>query len=491
MDINRIDSPGIKPSLTAGQSELKKPESGKTNASDSLHHDLNRAPDTVDVGKTADALSEKISPWNFDVKKAADMLTKKTESWNIEELWVNSPESNNMFYEYGAPVLCAGPDGTVCGITGKNNGFMMEKDSGELRWKIPIGTTRFEAPAVTETGIVVYAVDERKGSSLNTTVKAIDSNTGKEVWNATIPEFVCSSPKVGDNGKIYISTQGNDKPETGGLKGLFSAKPLAGALIELDSQTGKQQWRCSIGDKITHSPAHGADGKTFTGTLEEHACAVDKDGKIIWDKHLPARGSYKNTSEPAVGKDGTLFIHVSNTELFALNPDTGEKKWSFKCDTVQDFHGVTVDDNGNAIIGGKDGVLHALDGNTGQELWHQTFEGKNHALVTVMPEGKIAVVGRDSSNLFILDSKTGLEVGNIDLKGKINQALVASKDGTLYVSTGDGAVHALKLDNRPLSEKLSKDTPQNTDGKSPDGKIEISEQQVIIGGVKLPRKKNG
>ena len=462
MKTNNIDSTGINTTYRSPKPGKARTEGSSINISDSFGHAANQEENLIDIGKMA------------------KILTEKNHLQNMQQLWKKDLSRSSMANQYNAPQIKPGPDGTVYGITSDNKGFALDKDTGETKWQTDIGTTRFNPPAVSPSGMLYFPV---QNPHFGTTIKAVDGKTGNVKWDVQVPEEISSTPLIGPDGKIYIATQGNDDSRL--------SKALAGAVIKLDDADGKQLWRCEVGYQVNFTPAMGADGKIWAGTTDERFCSMNGDtGKFVKANNIPAKGSYKNSSQPVTGPDGTMFIHSSNTKLFAINPDTGEEKWSFKCDTVQDFAGVTVDGDNRVFIGGKDGVLHALDGSTGKELWQKPFEGKNHALTTPMPDGKLCVGGRESNILRILDAKTGLDLGRAELDGKLYYPPVVSNDGTIHATTDKGVIQALKYDERTLSERVKKNEGSDGTTENSEAKIEIGEEKVVIGGVELPRKRS-
>ena len=456
MDAGGIKRAGVSAATGSIKGRTFKDKCASIDTKDSFQHAASNEQNLIDLGKVA------------------KMLSERTNSKNMKQLWMNDLHPNLQSNQYNEPKINTGPDGTIYGIDG-STGFAMDKDTGEIKWKKEIGMTRFTAPAVSPDGTLYFSVDNQTESA---TVKSIDGKTGKEKWSSTINEFVCSSPMVDVDGNVYVTTQGNrDKNPK---------KKLSGGLVKFKKRNGKVKWRNSIGDGITESAVMGKKSRVFVSSLNEQFLAVDKDnGKTLWQMNLPAKGSYKNSSKPAIGTDGTVFIQVSNTKLFALDPGTGKEKWTFNCDTVQDYDGITVDEDNNVFIGGRDGVLHALDGETGKELWQAKFEGRHHALTTVIPGGMICVAGKGSNLVRILDIKTGIEKGHTETGGSVYTAPRVTDDGTIIVSTGKGSVHAFKYDERSLLEQVKEDAEAS---EKTDSKIEIKEKQVIIGGVELPRK---
>ena len=66
---------------------------------------------------------------------------------------------------------------------------------------------------------------------------------------------------------------------------------------------------------------------------------------------------------------------VGHGEVLALDPHTGEKKWSFKEHDVTDAGILTTD--GNVLFtGSREGYFMALDARDGKLLWHAITSGQ-------------------------------------------------------------------------------------------------------------------
>lgn len=160
---------------------------------------------------------------------------------------------------------------------------------------------------------VVYAAD-RKG-----TVKAVNTDDGKEVWSVNLAE----------------------------KDGWFSRKPalLSGGLTV-------------------------AGGHVYVGSEKAQVYALNtSDGSIAWQTTVAG----ESLSRPVVS-DGLVLIHTSNGQLQALNEADGLVKWTVNLDMpALSLRGESAPATafGAAIVGGDNGRVSAVLMQQGQMIWQQ------------------------------------------------------------------------------------------------------------------------
>ena len=87
---------------------------------------------------------------------------------------------------------------------------------------------------------------------------------------------------------------------------------------------GTLKWSFATGGSVECSPAIGADGTIYMGSLDSHLYALNPDGARKWSCDT---GGYISSS-PAIGADGTIYTASDDGNLHAVTPD-GTLKWSF------------------------------------------------------------------------------------------------------------------------------------------------------------------
>ena len=80
-------------------------------------------------------------------------------------------------------------------------------------------------------------------------------------------------------------------------------------------QTARSQWTYRMGSQVESSPAIGADGTVYAGTLDGHLYAINPDGSLEWAYTTEDSVS----SSPAIAIDGTVYVRSSDGKLYAFS----------------------------------------------------------------------------------------------------------------------------------------------------------------------------
>ena len=120
---------------------------------------------------------------------------------------------------------------------------------------------------------------------------------------------------------------------------------------------------------VQSSPAV-ADGVVYVGSDDQSLYAVDVNtGQKKW-RFLTRPHEFSNPgpvqSSPAVA-DGVIYFGAMTNHLFAVDAETGEKKWQFKAGSAVLSSPAVA--NGTVYFGSWDGNLYAVDADTGAEKW--------------------------------------------------------------------------------------------------------------------------
>ncbi|MEK7784420.1 MAG: PQQ-binding-like beta-propeller repeat protein, partial [Chloroflexota bacterium] len=116
----------------------------------------------------------------------------------------------------------------------------------------------------------------------------------------------------------------------------------------VDPLPGDLLWSYATGGYVYSSPAIGADGTIYVGSMDNQLYALNPDGTLKWSY---AAGDYIESS-PAIGTDGTIYVGSYDNKLYALNPD-GTLKWSYATgDWVRSSPAIAAD--GTIYVGYSD-----------------------------------------------------------------------------------------------------------------------------------------
>ena len=82
---------------------------------------------------------------------------------------------------------------------------------------------------------------------------------------------------------------------------------------------GQVQWVFPTADRITASPAAGADGTVYVGSRDNNLYAINSDGTAKWV--FPTQGTI--ISSLTIGPSGTLYVGSRDNNIYAVNGDSG------------------------------------------------------------------------------------------------------------------------------------------------------------------------
>ncbi len=181
--------------------------------------------------------------------------------------------------------------------------------AGRLRWTFTAGQSIWTTPAFTADGSSYWG-------SLDFHIYRLDGH-GRPLWKTFTPGYVVSSPAIGSDGTVYV--------------GSFDSK-----LYALDPASGLPHWSFQTSDHVYASPAlaHDATGRTtaiYIASTDGSVYALSPSGRLLWryDTGDPVRSSPVLGRAPADEHRNILYVGSSNGKLYALNADTGRRRWSF------------------------------------------------------------------------------------------------------------------------------------------------------------------
>ena len=168
---------------------------------------------------------------------------------------------------------------------------------------------------------------------------------GVEKWRFRC-DRIEGSPAIGADGTIYFGTMGSGDE-------LYALYP-----------NGTLKWKYETDMWIWgSSPAIAEDRTIYVGSWDCGLYAIYPNGTLKW--RFPA--SAVISSSPAIGNDGTIYFGNSDRRIFAVNPN-GTEKWHY--DTGADIWGdPAIGDDGTVYIGSWDTYFYALYPNNGTLRW--------------------------------------------------------------------------------------------------------------------------
>jgi len=296
-------------------------------------------------------------------------------------------------------------------------------------------------------------------------VRALDLQTGKELWHHKMKEERVSAVGAGE-GLVVVGT-------------------LDGKVIALDPATGEEKWTAKASNEVIAPPVIGQGNVLVHANDGQVICYQVTDGTRRWfsNREQPAlivRGNGPVTLGPGMvfvgNDDGTLSALALNDGHSLWDQTVGQPEGRTELERMADVDGAPVLDGTTLYASSYKNATIAIDGPSGRPLWNRD-------------NGGVGGLGMSSTSLILSDnggavwsldkSSGGSLWSNQKLLRRSLTAPVVQGDYAV-VADFDGYVHWLRLDNGELvaRERAGGDAikaqpivadgvliVQNTDGK--------------------------
>jgi outer membrane protein assembly factor BamB len=164
-------------------------------------------------------------------------------------------------------------------------------------------------------------------------------------------------------------------------------------------EDGTEVGSCEMEAQTGASPAVVGD-RLFVGHMGCQVLGIDwKKPEIVWRYENPERHFEFYSS--AAATDRIVVVGGRDKLVHALDPATGELRWSFPTKGRVDSSPVIVGDR--VFIGSHDGNLYGLNLQTGKEVWKFTTGGKVSSSPAVAA-GRM-VIANDEGKVFCFGEK--------------------------------------------------------------------------------------
>jgi len=322
------------------------------------------------------------------------------------------------------------------------------------------------------TGIQPYlaAFDGMIFVGTNTSIVALDKETGNVVWETAIPmnrtwpiaykiddshmvvESSCLDPKTGN----ILWTSASFCADTG----IFSANVYSpeekmfytkvDSYIEAwdfsdPSAPPTVVWKTYVpgGGRTGIGTTYG-DGMVFPGSFENHQMTLDaKTGAVVWDTLTKGPMIFDGAYS-----DGRFFRGgTDDNTLYCFNATNGQILWSYTPDTDGYFTTGPAVGYGMVYEMNKDGYLYAINIDTGALVWR--YKGPDETLLwpgmPAVADGKVYVTTGEAaeyggqvgvSEFACLNAYTGEPIWKLPIEALAPRESVAIAYGNLYIIPG-------------------------------------------------------
>ena len=300
------------------------------------------------------------------------------------------------------------------------------------KWAFKTGGRVESSPAVV--GRVVYF------GSTDNNVYALDAQSGLKKWVFHTQGTIVSSPAIAD-GIVYIGS--DDKK-----------------LYAIDAQSGLKKWAFLTGGSVS-APPTVANGIVYVGSQDGNVYAIDaQSGLKKWAFHTESsaasspgppgpQGPRPRPSTPTVA-DGILYISTTDSNVYAIDAQSGLQKWAFHTESSVSSTPAVVDRV--VYVGSQDGNVYAINAQSGLKMW--SFQTGNSVAsppngappppIASSPAvvGGVVYIGSEDKNVYAIDAQSGKQKWAFQT-GFFVVSSPAVRDGVVYVGSFDKNLYAI------------------------------------------------
>jgi outer membrane protein assembly factor BamB len=265
------------------------------------------------------------------------------------------------------------PDGTI--MAGSTGGAAYAlTPAGRLRWSFQTQNSVWTTPAFAPDGTSFWG-------SLDFRAFALDRD-GHERWSKPAGGYFVASPAIGRDGTVYTAS--------------FDRRVYA-----LDPATGAERWSYRTGDHVYASPALGRRGTVYAASTDGSVYALTPGGRLRWryDTGDAIRSSPVVGRGPR-GRGELVYVGSSDGVLYALDGETGRRRWSFDTTPAEPVLRDRDDLNGSPALGRRGVVIAGEHG----RVWHVPYDFCLHARDARCSRDPGPPLGRDLRRVFAVSS---------------------------------------------------------------------------------------
>lgn len=278
-----------------------------------------------------------------------------------------------------------------------------------VEWAVDVGAEPH--PAVATNSIVVGDETGR--------VAAFARGDGALQWThqfSSGPEVDIAGPPLVADGTAFTATR-------------------SGHAAAINVNSGETRWQTTTTGEVSDSPILHGDTLYLVGANGAVRALDPTRGGVRWAEQASAFAESFVRADPAI-TSGHMVLTIERAGLVTARRLTDWRP-TWRLDVGSTTRSTATD--GRVVIGTEAGV-RAVDAMSGETIWEYEGPGPGRALSAI--EGGVVCAVFDAGDLRLLDTATGTQRWQTRLDEAVfRQPLVA--DGTVYVATEDGGVHAL------------------------------------------------
>ncbi|MEA2746907.1 MAG: hypothetical protein QOI41_1050 [Myxococcales bacterium] len=231
--------------------------------------------------------------------------------------------------------------------------------------------------------------------------------TAKMGWRAKVDGGVAAQVTTSpDERTLYVAT-------------------LAGSLVALARDDGKQRWSTSLGERVYSTPLVADDGTIYAGSDAKKLTALSAEGAVLWRLEVDGEAD----SGPVLAKDGTI-VFAAGSSVYSVRRG-GDVAWRFTA-KGKIFTAPALGDDGLVIVGSQDDRVYAI-GPGGALAWSVDLGADVDGSAVIGDDGTITV-GTDKDELVRLDGH-GTIAWRTKVGGYVRGVLSLARNGDVLAGT--------------------------------------------------------
>lgn len=443
---------------------------------DTLKDGAPRVPDAPPPAEEKRSLSD-----------AAQSLLTPSKLWSITLPSSGVGFHGSLITKDGA--LCSGHDETLTCVDPNSGAILWQHEFDEL-----IGSLSME---MGRDGTIFAVLNSRENQ-----LCAIDPSSGNEKWTLPTHRWDCA-PHAGPDGAIYAEKNDNLLVLNGDGTRKAQFKPkgkdnrihrVAGIdregncfikcndAISAVSPAGRELWNIP-GNSIeleyfSHDPAHLYQHRDFEiSQIDKNS--GEKTWKVSTILDFPLQyhtflGLYRDRLILAGNKG-----EGDGTKLMCMDASTGKTLWTGKRNC--DFELFCDDGKESLLFTGGKKRIDRIDPATGKEIWTFRAQAQPVWAGTLSQDGILFVSAGDT--VYGLDKEKGEKKFTYRTGSPVKDLILSSDESMLFIREED--------DNRLTAVRLKAGRPGSggSQAENDSGKIQVFEELVDIGGVKILRRR--
>lgn len=280
-----------------------------------------------------------------------------------------------------------------------------EKFEPEVLWDTSVGdgAERYFSRLKPNAGYGKLFTASRDGE-----VRALDPNTGKEIWSTDLSDLDDSSSFFESKPSAYLS----GGPSIGLNKVVIGSED--GDVFALDAETGQLSWHSKVKGEVIAAPAVDSGAvvvNTASGVIKAFNLS---DGSDLWkvEQEVPAL-TLRGVSAPTISAggalvgspDGTLTVYLLENGRQGWVAEVGETSGSTELERVIDVDSSPVVYGDKVYSISSRGNLVSLDLRSGRILWERQYSSYRQISI----QGNVIYLTDIQGHVYAIDRVNGVE----------------------------------------------------------------------------------